>query len=167
MIMHCVSEWLSWDRLVCFHMVIVCMYCSVRQVLWNPASRKPRHNIVAVWRQVYNLRRSWGFTTSHGNPLGLGIGLGSILDLGFSIRERLQKRLSQNYHVCDIQTTADDVRKTERLDFLPEMHSKVTTDCDNLAGLSIKHGFWVGTFGKTTHSLSQILQYNCSNWLNF
>jgi len=45
--------------------------------------------------------------------------------------ERLQKRLSQNYHVHDLQTTANDVRKAERLDSLPEMQSKVTTNCDN------------------------------------
>jgi len=39
--------------------------------------------------------------------------------------ERLQKRLSQNYHVHDLQITANDVRKAERLVFLPEMQSKV------------------------------------------
>jgi len=29
-------------------------------------------------------------------------------------KERLQKQLSQNYHVRDLQTTANDVRKAEK-----------------------------------------------------
>jgi len=41
---------------------------------------------------------------------------------------------ARNGHFRDSQTTANDVRKAERLDFLPEMQSKVTTDCDNSSG---------------------------------
>jgi len=59
--------------------------------------------------------------------------------------ERLQKQLSQNYHVRDLQTTANNVRKAERLDFLPDMQAKVTTDCYNSSGTEYKTwGFgWV------------------------
>jgi len=54
--------------------------------------------------------------------------------LGRQILVRLQNWLSQNYHVRDLQTTANDVRKAERLDFLLEMQFKVATDCDNSSG---------------------------------
>jgi len=59
--------------------------------------------------------------------------------------ERLQKRLYQNYHVPDLQTTANDVRRAERLDFLPEMQSWVSTECDNSSETEYKTwGFgWV------------------------
>jgi len=37
-----------------------------------------------------------------------------------------------NGHICDLQTTANDVRKAKKnTNFLPEMQSKVTTNCDN------------------------------------
>jgi len=39
-----------------------------------------------------------------------------------------------NGHFHDLQTTANDVRKAERLTFLPEMQSKVTSNCDNCSG---------------------------------
>jgi len=58
------------------------------------------------------------------------------------VSERLQKRLSHSYHFRDLQTTANDVRKAERLDFL--------LTATTLAGQSIKHGLWVGTFFKKT-----------------
>jgi len=49
----------------------------------------------------------------------------------FFLKERLWNRHSQKYHFRDLQMTANDVRKAGRLDFLPEMQYKVTTDCDN------------------------------------
>jgi len=52
--------------------------------------------------------------------------------------ERLRKRRSQNYHFRDLQTTANDIRKAERLDFLQEMQSQVITDCDNSSGTEYK-----------------------------
>jgi len=57
----------------------------------------------------------------------------------------------KNYHVRDLQTTANYARKAERLDFLPEMQSKVTTDCDNSSGIKYKRwGFGWVHFLKTT-----------------
>jgi len=38
-----------------------------------------------------------------------------------------------------LQMTANYVRKAEKMNFLPEIQSKITTNCDN-SGPSIKHG---------------------------
>jgi len=44
----------------------------------------------------------------------------------------------------DLQTTANDVRKAERLDFLPEMQSKVTANCDNSSGTQYETWVFLG-----------------------
>jgi len=40
-------------------------------------------------------------------------------------------------HFRDLQTIENDVRKTERFNFLVEMQSKVTTNCDNSSGTRV------------------------------
>jgi len=42
-----------------------------------------------------------------------------------------------NYHFRELQTMLE---RQKRLSFLPEMQSRVTTNCDNSSGPSIKHG---------------------------
>jgi len=44
---------------------------------------------------------------------------------------------ARNYHFRDLQTIANDVRKAEKA-FLPEMQSKITTNCDNSSGIEYK-----------------------------
>jgi len=53
-------------------------------------------------------------------------------------KERPRKWCSRDYHFRDLQTVANDVRKAERLDCLPEMQSEATTDFDNSSGTEYK-----------------------------
>jgi len=41
---------------------------------------------------------------------------------------------------CDLLTIAMMLARQKRLNFLPEMQSKVTINCDNSSGTEYKHG---------------------------
>jgi len=61
-----------------------------------------------------------------------------------------------NHHFCDLQMTANDVKKAEKTKFLLEMQSKVTAKCDNYSGTKSKTwGFGWGEFKTTTKTRSR------------
>jgi len=64
-----------------------------------------------------------------------------------------------NGHFCNLQTTANDVRKAEKTyTFLPEMQSKVTNNYNNSSGTRVYNmGFWVDTLLKNDEDAQKVI----------
>jgi len=139
-----IAAWFFCKQCVLLFAVHFCIILSITSCICGLRDTLSRfynsyfENCVEVWYELV-LQSTRTYSVKSGGHSH------SLHSLTISHWEWLRKRRSQDYHSCDLQTTANDVRKAERLNFLPEIQSKVATDCDNSSGTEYKTwGFgWV------------------------